>query len=66
MARLGGVLQVVLALWSNLGSRMELRGADFGPQGTRKGGAGILPAMEESVSRKWVGLNKLVNNQPDY
>ena len=50
MARLGGVLQVVLALWSRLGGRMGPFGADLEPEG----GAIFLRGVRGAM-RGWQG-----------
>ena len=62
MARLGGVLQVVLALWSRLGGRMGPFRADLEPEG----GAIFVRAVSD-VTRAWGGsaLVKQENKQPD-
>ena len=62
MARLGGVLQVVLALWSRLGGRMGPFGADLEPEG----GAIFFRAVSDVV-RPGQGspLVKQQNKQPD-
>ena len=62
MARLGGVLQVVLALWSRLGGRMGPFRADLEPEG-----GGWYSEAVSGVVRPWQGSApvKQQNKQPD-
>ena len=65
MARLGGVLQVVLALWSRLGGRMGPFRTDLGTLGSRTGG---VDPTERSAGRcgEWGGRPwKTGKHQPD-
>ena len=62
MARLGGVLQVVLALWSRLGGRMGPFRADFEPEG----GGWFVRAVRDVVRRgQGSAPVKQQNKQPD-
>ena len=69
MARLGGVLQVVLALWSRLGGRMGPFGADLEPEGGAiflKGGLGGVSDVTRPGQGSALGNSEKNNQTTDW